>query len=147
MTVVLVTQKPGAVSDEVVADVAARFGFELVDNEQLHQCGAERLQISERTLPSLLMGDASFIQRLTIGPHRLLRCLADELGALSARGNGRARSALVVEVAGNTIRLAPAMSSEEAIARVEQHLRGRSARTAASDQGPSVAMRWGPQGF
>jgi hypothetical protein len=42
----------------------------------------------------------------------------------------RSASALEVRVGGDTIKLTQGMSSEEAIARVEQHLRGRSDRTA-----------------
>ena len=42
---------------------------------------------------------------------------------------GRSAPVLEVDVGGDTIRLSQEMSSEEAIARVEQHLRGKSDRT------------------
>lgn len=59
---------------------------------------------------------------------------------ISDSGAERAAQALEVDVGSDTIRLSPTMSSEEAIARVEQHLRGTKARAALAAHGSGLQL-------
>lgn len=87
MTVILMTQDIGSRGDEIATGIAACLGFQLVHRKRMEQHLAERLQISGCTVRRFLEGDASLVERWMIGPHRLVRYMAEEVVKLAAQGN------------------------------------------------------------
>jgi hypothetical protein len=87
VTVIVVTQDMADRGDRIIADIARCLDLDLVHQEKLATCIAERMLADKQVVRRLIDGRLSFVEHRMSGRRRLFHCLAREIIMLAAQGN------------------------------------------------------------